>query len=125
MAIVSEAVHGPEFLRAEGAGTISRDVGTIVSGAGVVVAGTVLGKITASGKYTPSPDTGADGSQTAVAVLYRTVDATSADVTGAVLITRHAEVSAPDLTYAASVSDATKRAAKATQLAAVGILVRA
>ena len=124
MTIMTETVHATEFLRSEGCGTISRDVVTIVSGAGVVLAGTVLGKITASGKYTPSPDTGADGSQVAKAVLYRTVDATSADVTGAVIVSRHAEVSAGDLTYHSSVSDATKRAAKATQLAAVSIVVR-
>ena len=38
MTIMTETVHATEFLRSEGCGTISRDVVTIVSGAGVVLA---------------------------------------------------------------------------------------
>lgn len=43
-------------------------------------AGTVLGKITASGKYGPYDDSAADGRQTAVGILGEDVDATSSDV---------------------------------------------
>jgi hypothetical protein len=43
-------------------------------------AGTVLGKITASGKYGPYDDTATDGRQTAVGILAEDVDATSSDV---------------------------------------------
>lgn len=111
------------FLLSEANGNRSRHAVTIVSGAGVLAAGTVLGKITASGKYTASPHSGADGSETAVAVLAYAADATAADVT-AVVVIRDAEVKAAELAYAASVDDGTKRTAKATQLAAVGIIVR-
>lgn len=123
MAVMTETRHAGEFVLSEGNGNISRDNIVIVSGAGVVRAGTVLGKITASGKYTPSPATGADGSQVAVAVNLYEVDATSADVAVAAIM-RDAEVNVNTLTYAASVDDNTKKAAKATQLAAVNIIVR-
>lgn len=51
----------------------------IVSGAGALKRGTVLGKITASGKYTTALSASSDGSQTPVAILADDVDATSAD----------------------------------------------
>lgn len=111
------------FLLSEANGKRSRQTVTIISGAGVLAAGTVLGKITASGKYTSSPATGADGSESAIAVLSHEVDASAADV-AAVVIARDAEVKTPELAYAASVDDSNKRAAKATQLATVGIIVR-
>ncbi|TWA73944.1 bacteriophage lambda head decoration protein D [Azospirillum brasilense] len=123
MAALTEGRHAAEFILSEGNGSVSRDAITIVSGAGKLAAGTVLGKITASGKYTASPATGSDGSQTAAAILLAPVDATSADATG-VAVTRFSEVNGNTLTYDASVDDATKRGAKATQLATVGIIVR-
>jgi flagellar hook assembly protein FlgD len=57
---------------------LSRKV-TIVSGAGVLVRGTVLGKITASGKYTTSLSASSDGSQTPDAILAVDVDASASD----------------------------------------------
>src|SRR6476646_9355216 len=41
---------------------------------GIVKSGTVLGKISASSKYGPYDDTASDGRQTAVGILYTTVD---------------------------------------------------
>ncbi|MGR0183208.1 head decoration protein [Azospirillum aestuarii] len=123
MAALTEGRHAAEFILSEGNGSVSRDAITIVSGAGKLAAGTVLGKITASGKYTASPATGSDGSQTAAAILLSPVDATSADAAG-VAVTRFSEVNGNTLTYDTSVDDATKRGAKATQLATVGIIVR-
>ena len=87
-------------------------------------AGSVLGRITASGKYTLSPATGADGSQTAVAVLIYPVNATLADAVGIVVTRGPAIVSRAALAYEATVNDAAKIAAKITQLAAVGIIAR-
>lgn len=102
----------------------TREAITIVSGAGDLKVGTVLGKITASGKYTPSSTGAADGSQTAVAVLLDNVDATSADKVANVLIRGAALVDETNLIYHASVDDATKRGTKKTQLLAVGILAK-
>jgi hypothetical protein len=87
-------------------------------------AGSVLGRITASGKYTLSPATGADGSQTAVAVLLYPVNATLADAVGIVVTRGPAIVSRAALAYEATVNDAAKIAAKITQLATVGIIAR-
>lgn len=56
---------------------------TIAAGAGVCPRGTVLGRITASGKLTKVNKAAVDGSQTVYAVLADPVDATSADVVNA------------------------------------------
>lgn len=112
-----------EALQSEASGSRSREAVTIASGAGIIAPGTVLGRVTATGKFVASPDTGADGSQTAVAVAINGCDATSADQRIAVL-SRDAEVNGNSLVFAASVNDAIKRATKATQLLAVGIIVR-
>lgn len=53
---------------------------TIASGQGVLKRGTVIGKITASGKYAISLGASGDGSETPKAVLAVDVDATAADV---------------------------------------------
>ncbi len=124
MPTFNEGRHPGEAILSEGNGQISRDAGVIASGSGVIAPGTVLGRLTTGGKLVPSPATGADGSQTAVAVAIYGCDATSADQTIAIL-SRNAEVKADALVYHSTVNDAPKRAAKATQLAAVGIIVRA
>ena len=57
---------------------------TIASGAGKLARGTVLGKVTASGKYLKVNSANTDGSQTAKCVLAYPVDATSTDVVATV-----------------------------------------
>jgi len=86
--------------------------------------GSAIGRITASGNYTLSPATGADGSQAATAVLLYAADATLADATGIVLVRGPSLVSRAALAYGAPVDDGNKIAAKLTQLAAVGIIAR-
>ena len=121
--------EGPRNLAhilSEGNGNISRETVTIVSGAGVLKAGTVLGEITASSKFTSSPnvlEVGIEGAETATCVLAYGVDATAADVE-AVVTMRLAEVKALQLTFHSTVDDSTKIAAKHTQLAAVEIFAR-
>ncbi len=53
---------------------------TIVSGAGVLLKGTVLGIITATGEFDAYADAGAGGLDVAKAILAEDVDATSAAV---------------------------------------------
>lgn len=60
---------------------------TIASGQGVLVRGTILGKLTASGKLAIVDSAQADGSQTIYAVLAEDVDATSEDVVTSVYYT--------------------------------------
>ena len=127
MSTLTNKIRAGGFIQSEAPFAQSRDRVTIYggfTGAAALLAGTVLGKITASGKYTISPNTGSDGSQTALAVLFEDVDPTAGDVAAVAVIARGAEVRAEDLTYDSSVDDGSKKAAKATQLASVGILVR-
>lgn len=115
------------FIQSEANFSRSRDQVTILGGtggAGKLIAGTVLGKLTSGGKYVPSPASGSDGSETAVAILIDDVDATDGDVIAAVFA-RDGEVRADDLVYESSVDTDNEKAAKATQLAAVDIIVRA
>ncbi len=63
------------------------DTVTILTGASAVYArGTVLGTVTASGKYTLCVKTAADGSQVPTAILVDDVDASAADVTAGVYL---------------------------------------
>jgi len=69
-------VHGGIFA---GSSDVITKPGTLVSGAGTVVLGQVLGLITASGKFTKHAPAAADGSQIAVAIAAYPADATAAD----------------------------------------------
>jgi hypothetical protein len=89
--------------------------------------GSVLGKITTSGKYRLSPAAaviGDEGAETAIAVLIEAIDATAADKTGVVVARGPAIVSKVALGFDASVNDANKKAAKHAQLAAAGLVPR-
>jgi hypothetical protein len=63
---------------------VKTEVETIASGAGALAVGTVLGRITASGKLVVSESGASDGSQTPVGLLAVPVDASAADVTAPV-----------------------------------------
>jgi hypothetical protein len=121
---VLENPHAGNFILSEDdEGRLSRDNIIVASGAGNLQPGTVLGELTASGKFVPSPAAAADGSETAIAVLVGGVDATSADAV-AVAVTRHAEVNRYGLLYDATVDDDAKKSDKWDQLRATGIVVR-
>ena len=84
MPVLTEPPSMGDVLKYEVNPNYSREVVTLLAGMPYPV-GSVLGKITASGKYTLSPATGADGSQVATAVLLYAVDATLADATVAAI----------------------------------------
>lgn len=68
-------------------GCLVTDQVTLVSGAGALKRGTLLGKITASGKYTTCDSAGTDdGRRTPVCILAVDADATSADVVAPVYL---------------------------------------
>lgn len=74
--VTAEGTYTPDEL------VVQVDIGekrTIVSGAGVLKRGTVLGKITTGGKLTKSASASSDGSQVPYCILAEDVDATSAD----------------------------------------------
>lgn len=115
MASFTEPARKCEALLSYGNGAVSFETITVVSGAGVVKAGTVLGKITASGKYTPYDDGLSNGAQVAVCVSMAEVDATSSDKTVSAIM-RMAEVKKDVLFWHAS-ADATAKATAYVDLA--------
>lgn len=126
MTVLNEGIHPGEGLLSEASRARSRDTITIAAGSGVIVPGTVLGVITASGKYTISPNaetTDIEGAETAKAVALYGCDATDKDVK-ITAITRDAEWKQDCLTYDATRDDDSKKAAAVVDLAAVGIIVR-
>jgi hypothetical protein len=86
--------------------------------------GSVLGRVTASGKYKHATSGGSDGAQNAAAVLLYAVDATLADAVGVVVVRGPAILSRAALAYDASVDDAAKITTKISQLTALGLIVR-
>ena len=123
MTVLTEGRHPGEFLMTEANGQRSRDSITIASGAGIIAPGTVLGKITASGRYLASAAGATDGSETAVAIALYGCDATTRDVEIAA-ITRDAEVNGKILTWHPDRDQAAEKAAARADLASVGIMLR-
>jgi hypothetical protein len=121
MAAKTEARRTGEFILSEANGTRSREQVVVVSGAGKLAAGTVLGKVTASGKYAAYDNAAETGVEVAAGILYAAVDATSADAP-AVIVESHAEVSADQLGW--GTNDATGKTAGKADLLARGIKIR-
>ncbi len=111
-----------EFVLSEANGTLSRESIVIASGSGVLSPGTVVGKVTASGKYVPYVNTNSNGSEVAAGVIYEKVDATSADQ-DVVAYVREAEVASSKLVWAAG-NDAAAIAAGVADLLTKTIIVR-
>lgn len=86
-----EPVHAGEFLLSEGAGKISREVIELAPGA-ALVAGQLLGQLTASGQFAPYNPEAADGSETAKCILFAPVGESDVARRGRAVV-RLAEVS--------------------------------
>lgn len=126
MTTFTEGRHSTEGLISEANFHRSRDNLVIAAGSGLIVAGMVLGKVTASGKYVPSANaevTGEEGAEVGAAIALYNCDATSADQRIAA-ITRDAEWNGNTLSFDSTVNDASKKATKVAQLAAKGIIAR-
>lgn len=109
MATKTEGRHDSEFLTAEAPGTISRDEVTVTVPASTTLdPGTVLGVISATGKYVPYDDSYSDGREDAAGVLFDALtndDDAPADMDG-VVINNTAEVRAADLAWGEGVDEA-------------------
>lgn len=120
MTPLSEGRHTGEFLISEAPGKRSRENVTIVSGQDIG-AGQVLGKITASSKYTALDQGASDGSQTAAGILLGACDATDGD-TAAAIIARDAEVNGETLDWGSE--SAAEITTGLAELLTLGIVVR-
>ncbi len=125
MTTLTETRHAGGFITWEALRDYCREVVTIATGGAnpVLEPGTVLGKITASGKYAAHDPAALDGTETAVAVLWGKADATAADVDAVVLLRGPAIVNGNDLVFTGTLT-APEITAAHTALAAVGILTR-
>jgi hypothetical protein len=123
MTVLHQPASMGDILKYEVNPNYTRETVTLLEGMPYPV-GSVLGRITASGKYKLATSGGSDGAQTATAVLLYAVDATLADAIGVVLARGPAIVSRAALAYDATVDDAGKITTKVGQLAAAGIIAR-
>ena len=121
MPTLTEGRHTGGFLVWEVFRDYTRD--TITVAAGTLEPGTVLGKITASGKYAAHDPAAVDGTETAVAVLWGKADASGGDAPAVAVVRGPAIVNRHDLVFAGTPSDPEIAAAHAA-LVAAGILVR-
>jgi len=97
MTTLFEGRHTGEHLLSEASGTRSREQVTVTQAGTALAAGTVLGRITATGKFVPYSNTATNGSEVAAAVLYDRLDAKTGD-TRAVVHVRDCEVANAMLT---------------------------
>jgi hypothetical protein len=118
---LTETTHPGGFLVWEAFRDYTRE--TVIVANGTLDPGTVLGKITASGKYAAHDPAAVDGTETAVAVLWGKADATGGDVSAVALVRGPAIVNRHDLVFVGTLSEGEVTAAH-TALLAVGILVR-
>ena len=123
MTTLSESKHAGGFLVWEVLRDFTRETVTIASGAGKIEPGTVLGKITTGGKYTPLSPAATNGSQNAAGILWVGVDATDADAPGVVVLRGPALVNRHEIAWPEGATEAQITTA-ITALAALGIILR-
>ena len=126
MAILTKGKASAAFIVSESNGYRSRDDVTVtVPAATTYAAGTILGKITASGKYVRHAAGATDGSEDEAGVLCETLvnTAVSAVDSESVSFARDAEVNGSELTYEVG-ADAAQITASNLALKALGIIVR-
>lgn len=121
MTAINEGNYLGDLLKYEAPNLYSRESVTIASGADLTL-GTVLGKITASGKYAALDPAETDGSEVAVAVLLEDAAAASADVT-ALVVLRHSIVADHIVGWPSGITP-TEQATATGELEARGILIR-
>jgi hypothetical protein len=125
MSTYNEPMRPLEFVISEANGQRSRDQVTLLASQGDLVPGTVLAKITSSGKYVPYDDD-ANGTTAGVGIALAILcypAANSASDQSVTVIARDSEVDSALLTWEAS-NDNTEKTAGIADLAAVGIIVR-
>lgn len=122
MADTTQTNRTGEFLLSQANGTRSFEKVTVVSGQDLT-SGTVVGVITASGKYAAYDNDAVDGTATAIGILYGDCDATAGD-TPATVVVRDAEVTKTKLVWGAGVTTTGEKTAAYDDLAAAGVIAR-
>ncbi len=120
--VLVEPMNLGDLLKYEAPSLYSRERVTIAAGQNLPL-GTVLGSVTATGKFKQLDPTASDGTQVACAVLLQAVDASLIDRDDGLVVARHAIVAHHALVWPDAIANAEQIAAMA-QLAALGVLVR-
>lgn len=120
--VFSEGLNLGDLLKYEAPNLYSRDHVTVAAGQNLPL-GTVVGIVTATGKFKQFDPSQEDGTQVAAAVLLQACDATLIDRDNALVVARHAIVADHALVWLDTVTASEKSAAIA-QLKALGVLVR-
>ena len=123
MTVITQRNNLGDLLKYEAPNLFSRETATIAAGQNLSL-GTVLGKSTADDTWHALDPAASDGTEIAAAVLAVDTDATLADRDDALLIARHAIVARSAVIWPAGITAAQKSTAE-TQLATLGVLVRA
>ena len=123
MAALTQTPSMGDVLKWDANPNYTRETATLLTGS-IYSVGSVLGIITASGKYKLAEVGAVDGSAVAIAVLLTATDATAGDATGVILARGPAIVSKAALVFDATVNDAPKTDTKHAELVAVGIVPR-
>lgn len=110
MSEFTESPRAGNYIADEVSVNLSRKQGVMASGSGEVIAGTVVGIVTATSKYAPLDTEASDGSEDAAGVLYDTVDATSADA-DCVVSAALTAVNASEIIWPDGISDGDKNTA--------------
>ena len=121
MPTLTETRHAGGFLVWEALRDYCRS--TVILASGNLQPGTILGKITASGKYAAHDPAAANGTQTAAAILWDSVDASGGDTNAVVLIRGPAIVNQYEISIPGTPT-APQIAAAYAALLTLGILVR-
>jgi hypothetical protein len=121
MATLNEDTYKGDIVKMEGDQRYSREVVTIGSGANLV-AGRVLGRVTATGRFVALAPGASDGSQVAAAVLLEDAAAAAANVDDIVVLVRHAIVESSRLGWGSLTAPQIVTATG--QLASLGIIAR-
>ena len=121
MPTLTETRHAGGFLVWEALRDYCRS--TVILASGNLQPGTILGKITASGKYAAHDPAASNGTQTAAAILWDSVDARGGDTNAVVLIRGPAIVNRHEIVWPDGATEAQITAAT-TALAALGIILR-
>ena len=111
-----------DLLKYEEENLYSRNQVTVVSGQNLKL-GTVIGRVSATQKVKALDPSATDGSEVAAGVVLQSIDASAAEKTNGLIVSRQAIVADHALVWPVAITTEEKTAAIA-QLEAIGVLVR-
>lgn len=120
-AITNDLTLG-DLLKYEEENLYSRNQVTVVSGQNLKL-GTVIGRVIATQKVKALDPSATDGSEVAAGVVLQSIDASAAEKTNGLIVSRQAIVADHALVWPVAITTEEKTAAIA-QLEAIGVLVR-